>query len=308
MKPIIVTSGQAFTDIDALACAVAYAELLTLEGKKAEVVLPGPLNHSVTDTIKKWDFKIITEPSDKDFVSVLVDTSHLSNFALFVNEDSIIEIYDHHYGSEEYWNEKLKENSHIEMIGACATLIWEEFKKRGFSEKITVVSANLLYTAILSNTLNFGAQITNQRDITAYEELSKRIDLPRNWMEIYFADQEKAVYQNVHQSIIGDTKVVTTPAFSFSIVIGQLELWDAKKFFVDNINEAKKTLQEFNESHWILSLSSLSEKKNYFFTEDKETQKIFSEIIEVVWKGNIGTTEKLWLRKEIRKRLQLLTT
>ncbi len=49
MSPIVITTGQAFADIDAVACAIAYAELLTLEGKSSEVVLPGTLNNSVTD-------------------------------------------------------------------------------------------------------------------------------------------------------------------------------------------------------------------------------------------------------------------
>lgn len=40
MKPTIVTTGQAFADIDAVGCAIAYAELLRAEGKSAEAVLP----------------------------------------------------------------------------------------------------------------------------------------------------------------------------------------------------------------------------------------------------------------------------
>lgn len=303
MKTIIVTSGQAFTDIDALACAVAYSELLNLEGKKSEAVLPGALNHSVTDTVKSWDFKIKTEPTDTDFVSVLVDTSHIEHFATFAKEDSIVEIYDHHYGAEEYWNTKLKENSHIEMIGACATLIWEEFKKRGFADKISVASANLLATAIISNTLNFGAQITDKRDIDAIEELKPYTNLPKEWTSIYFSDQEKSVYQNIKESIVGDTKIVKVPTLPFPIVVGQMELWDSKKCLMDNKDEIQKTLEGFNLPHWIMSLPSISEKRNYLYATNLEVQKIFSDIIGAVWKDNIGVTEKLWLRKEIRKQL-----
>ena len=53
-QKIVVTAGQTFNDIDVLACAIAYSELLLLEGKKSEVVLPGPLNNSVTNIIRSW--------------------------------------------------------------------------------------------------------------------------------------------------------------------------------------------------------------------------------------------------------------
>ena len=51
MKKIVITAGETFADIDVLACAIAYSQLLTLEGKANEVVLPGPLNSSNTPTI-----------------------------------------------------------------------------------------------------------------------------------------------------------------------------------------------------------------------------------------------------------------
>ena len=51
MNSIVVTTGQAFADIDAVGCAIAYAELLRVEGKSAEVVLPGTLNIGESDSV-----------------------------------------------------------------------------------------------------------------------------------------------------------------------------------------------------------------------------------------------------------------
>ncbi len=303
MKTIVVTAGQEYTDIDALACAIAYAELLNLEGKKAEAILPGALNHSVTNAVKQWGLNFKVEPADSDFVSVLVDTSHLENFASFVKEDSIFEIYDHHYGAIEYWNEKLKEHSHIEMVGACATLIWEEYKKRGLYEEINTITANLLLTAIISNTLNFGAQITHDRDIVAFNELKKYSSLPDYWIDSYFTDQEISVYQDIENSIKGDTKIVKVPTFEFPIVIPQMELWDSKKCLLDNKETIKETIEGFNNPYWVVTLPSISEKINYLYSENQELKNIFSNCLEAEWDGDIGVTKKLWLRKEIRKKL-----
>jgi len=74
----------------------------------------------------------------------------------------------------------------IDTVGSCATLIWEKYKDYNLQNQIDNVSANLLYTAIISNTLNLKAQITNKRDLLAVEELKSFIDLPKNWVMIYF--------------------------------------------------------------------------------------------------------------------------
>lgn len=132
---IVVTAGDKYTDIDVLACAVAYTELLKSDGKNAEAVLRGPLNKSITDEIRKLNYDYKTEFTGAD-AFVIVDVSHPDYIANFVKEDKIVELYDHHTGFEKHFKKLLGNNSHIELIGAAATLIWEEFKKRGMSKKI----------------------------------------------------------------------------------------------------------------------------------------------------------------------------
>ena len=81
---IVVTSGQPFTDIDALACAVAYAELLRLTKKDAVAILPGPLNKTITEKIRKWKLNYSTKPYSKNANYILVDISDPEYFAKFV--------------------------------------------------------------------------------------------------------------------------------------------------------------------------------------------------------------------------------
>jgi len=178
MKTTVITAGETFTDIDVFACVCAYAELLNLEGKKTEIVLPGVLNSSITPTLQSWKIPYVTAPTETDYDVVIVDVSELAYVAKFVKPEQVVEVYDHRFGFQDFWKEKIGDNAHIEYVGACATLIWEEYKKRGYAEKISKVSANLLTIAILSNTLNFGASVTDQRDVVAFEDLKKYIDLP----------------------------------------------------------------------------------------------------------------------------------
>ena len=302
-KKIIITAGETFNDIDVLACAIAYKELLELEGKVAEVVLPGPLNNSITTTVKSWPIKFLTTPSTSNFDCVIVDISEPEYLARFATLESIVEIYDHHFGFEKFWQERLGEKSHIESIGACATLIWEQFKKRGLAEKISQLSANLLYTAILSNTLNFGAKITNNRDIEAFAELQKYINLPKNWQEIYFQEVEDGLNGNVKEVLINDTKTKVLPGINQKVQIGQLEIWRADKFLAENIIKIFETFKTFNNPCWFLNLVSIAESKNYIITDNSEVQKILAKYLNITFTDNIGTTDRLWLRKEIIKKI-----
>ena len=110
-----------------------------------------------------------------------MDVSEPSHIASAVYMDKVVEVYDHHYGYADYWEKRIGDKAKIEMIGACATFIWEEFVLRNQSEDISDISANLLYTGIISNTLNFNASVTHERDITASNQLKKIITLPDNW-------------------------------------------------------------------------------------------------------------------------------
>jgi nanoRNase/pAp phosphatase (c-di-AMP/oligoRNAs hydrolase) len=86
---------------------------------------------------------------------VIVDTSDHTFLSTHLDISRVIEIYDHHFGYEAYWQDLLGHDAHIEPIGAAATLIWEQWKKRAPIEQISTNTAKLLAYAIVSNTSNF---------------------------------------------------------------------------------------------------------------------------------------------------------
>jgi inorganic pyrophosphatase/manganese-dependent inorganic pyrophosphatase len=230
-----------------------------------------------------------------------MDVSEPKYIADAATAGTIAEVYDHHPGFEAYWQEKIGEHSHIEPIGACATLIWEEYEKRGKAGEISVLSARLLAVAILSNTLNFGAIITHERDRRAFDTLWERSDLPDTWILEYFAEQEAAVVGNVAQSIIDDTKVFTIDSVPFPFTIGQLELWDGSGFLKRESTAVKSALETFGHPHWIMSIPSLSERRNHFYTEHPEVKALFQRGLGLKFAGDYATSDRLWLRKEILK-------
>ena len=304
MKKIGVTQAVYTSDMDSLACSIAYTELLRLEGKDATTYVPKDPAHSVTPEIISWGLSYETEPKKedlKDMEFVLVDTTDPHTFPKFVDKDKITEIYDHHIGYENYWKEKLGDNANIDIIGACATLIWEEYKKRGFSEKISQTSARLLYAAIVSNTLNFKAALTSPRDAQAFEELSPIADIPRDWIQKYFIEQEEDIYQNTRQAILDDIKIIEFPNMGTKIAIGQIEIWESKKFVMDYKPLIKEILENFGYPMWFFNAPCISMGKTYVYSESEEVRNILKENFGFKFENGIGEINKLVERKEFVK-------
>lgn len=305
MEKIGVTTARDFTDLDGLACAIAYTELLKLEGKDAEVIVPEEINASVTEEIKGWGIEYKKQPSPETHTFCIVDVSRpqfIPDFAI----DNAIEIYDHHEGSENFWLQRLGNRAKIEKVGAAATLIWEEFKKRKKEKQISQTSARLLYGAIISNTLNFNSKTTSERDLKASEELSKFTDLPKDWVEKYFSDIEKYTQKNPREAIINDVKKGYFDELGKNISIGQLELWDSKKFVLKNKKLIEEVMESFGSRFWFFNAPSISEGKSYVITKNKYTKGLLSKEFGIEFTNGVGKTNHLIERKEyVTKLLKL---
>ena len=65
----------------------------------------------------------------------------------------------------------------------------------------------------------------------------------------------------------------------------------------------KSAMETFGHPDWFLSAPSISEKKNYMYTESDKVKELLPKIMNITFNGNIGVTDNLWLRKEVRKKL-----
>jgi inorganic pyrophosphatase/exopolyphosphatase len=300
---VIITSGIKYVDIDGLASAVALQDLLKLRHEDAMAVLAGPLNHSVTKTIKYWGLDYASELRHKLCDFILVDVSEGSHFPTFVDQNAIVGIFDHHYGFEKFWQERLGEKSVIEPVGACATLIWEQYKKYGQEKNIKTVTASLLSTAIVSNTLNFKSGVTTQRDIDAFNELRPFDGQKEEWIRQYFEEQEDGIFNNIMDAIIRDTKIQKIPKFDTELVMGQLEFWNSKQFLENHKQVVQDALESFNNDKWFFNCPSIEENKTRIFAKNETVKELLSKVLKVDFYNDIAETNKLILRKEILKEL-----
>lgn len=292
----IVVGGSAYADIDVLACVTAYTQLLNLKGDQAEGIITAHWNQTISNSIRKWPIEVSREYliSNEPVNFILVDVSDPKFVERFVKIEKVTEVYDHHYGHEAFWKERLPTSSFIEYVGACATLIWEKFKQNNLQDSISTINANLLYTAIFANTLNFKAQVTTDRDKIALEELSNYIDLPNDWKTLYYADVAEEFNNNLSEHIYKDTKLVNLNGIPINF--GQIEIWNALPI-LDNFNN------KFNpnpQEEWLINIASIEEDCSYFYTNsDRIRNKLLQVTAAEEFSRFLQVAHRLWLRKEI---------
>jgi inorganic pyrophosphatase/manganese-dependent inorganic pyrophosphatase len=225
----------------------------------------------------------------------------------FVDPEKVVELFDHHFGFENFWQEKLGASSHIENVGSCATLVVEKIILAKSLDQIPGPILKLLATAIISNTLNLSAQITNSRDQNALHAVVKIINLEANWPEKYYRELTIEPLKNPLKTLENDTKLQTIGDKVFAMT--QMELWDGKPFLEKNLELIKALLSSQKADSWFFTSPSIGEGKNYLYTLSKETQQLLTKTISADFnqETNIGITKKLWLRKEIVRELKKLS-
>ncbi|MEI6510903.1 MAG: DHH family protein [Candidatus Uhrbacteria bacterium] len=305
----IVTAGKSFNDIDAFACAIAYAELLRLEGTDARAVFVGPLNHSVTALALEQGGEFATKcvPADGDRF-VFVDLSGPDHFAFApVDESKIAEIYDHHYGFENHWKERLGDRSHIERVGAAATLIWEEVERRGFADRLSAASVNLLAIATLQNTLNFTSSETVDRDRRAFDELSRRVTMAEGWQDRYFAECAEAIHGNLAEAIANDTKTLDGYFGDRALVFSQLEITENPAAFLrDNRVAIDAHWESAPTARHLINLADIRSRSSLLYSDDSAW---LSETIAPLFSERVAVDERAFTtaivqRKQVLSRLQ----
>ena len=302
---ILVTAGAPYLDIDAYAGCVAYAELLRLLGKEAIAISTAPWNASITRALRALHAPLQTQyqPNKTDSF-VLVDLSNSAFFDTIVDLERVIEIFDHHTGFEDYWSKKLGKKSHIEFIGAAATLIYEQWLQAAKLEAMSRENATLLAAAILDNTLNFGADITNERDKEAYKFLASHASLDNGWIATYFLECQAEIMKDLPGALRNDTKFLQFKGLRDKVYCSQQTTWDAEAVIAAKQTVIADMLSTVSTC-WLANIISISEKCSYFLSDDQEVQGWLQNLLGVKFKGTIARADRLWLRKEIMKIAQV---
>ena len=296
----IITAGSAYLDIDAYACSVAMRELLSLKGKNSVAYSNAAYNYSISPSLIH-ECDILKEvPVDFSIDSanyIIVDVSDPGYLSEYIPLERVIEVYDHHVGFEDYWQDKIGKGAHIEFIGAAATLIYREWKKAKFQDKMSRHTAELLVAAILDNTLYLTSSNTPAEDIQTFENLCEKANIGEEWCAAYFSDVQKSVEADLKNALFNDIKRITDNNILPSRM-AQLCVWDAKSI----IEKLPQIRQYFDcKTDWMLNIIDIKHHCSHFVCEEPNCQRRLVQVFGVNFDDGVAKTNQPYLRKQIIK-------
>lgn len=298
----IITAGSTYLDIDAYACMVAMAELLALKGVIAIAYSTAPVNYSVCESLindGQLSHKLPDGMSERNAQYIIVDVSDPNFLSDSVPLDRVVEIFDHHVGFEEYWTSRIGEGSHIEFIGAAATLIYREWTSAGLQNKMKRSTAKLLAAAILDNTLNLTSSITTDEDVNSFSELCFITGIDDAFRAEYFSEVQRGVEADLKNAFFGDIKTVrgnkVLPAR-----VAQIAVWNSASILV-RLNEIRTWFAGMSDG-WMINLIDIKERCSYFICDEPGYQGKISEVFKIRFENGVAKVPRAYLRKEIIKK------
>lgn len=190
-------------DLDGLACAFAYAELLRATGRDARAFIAGEPDPEALFVADRLGVTIRGPAPQAREPIVLVDASDLRGIPPSVDPQRVVEIIDHrmhHRAATLFPNALLC----IEPVGAAATLVAERFSHHGLMPSSS--SAQLLQAAILSNTQLLRGSITTDRDRAAFHALAAVTPLPVGFVDAQLDARRQAILADIGAAIVRERK------------------------------------------------------------------------------------------------------
>lgn len=300
---IIVTSYKG-PDVDGYACMLAYEELLKSNGLDAYAGFSGDLGVEVKFVLNYLNIA----PIDKIFSLnnfdsiVLVDSEQIEATELPAEVKKIKEVIDHHvaHKSQTYtWA-----NVEIDLIGACATLVFERFLKE--NKVPTKNTAVFLYAGIISNTINLKNKITSERDIKAAKYLKELAEIPDDFVEKMFSDKSDVSGPKLKEMLKND--YYERDFFNKVFSVSQLELVGVNDLVDNRFDEMKNIIKDLTSEdkpdYQFLNLIDILDGYNVIIAFNQETEKLLNDSMGLNFIDGVSRVDHIIMRKEIIAKLK----
>jgi len=291
-------------DLDGIACTYGYAEFLKKTGFEAIPVVFGIPHREANFVLGKLkEVEIINGDTFVHSVDkiILVDASDLTGISKQIDSKKVVEIIDHRKVNEasKFTNAKIQ----IELVGAAATLVAEKFYKNKVA--ISKESALLLYSAIISNTINFKAGVTTDRDHKMAKWLNEQYTVPKDHIHKMFLNKSEFT-KSLDDILVEDLAIYEINAKHLGI--SQLEIVNVNKFVNLNIKAIKGLLEKIKENksldYIFLTCVDIEKGFNKIVLVDHKTEALVSKVLQIRFNEGIGETDSIFMRKEIVPRIK----
>ncbi|KHO54640.1 DHH family phosphoesterase [Candidatus Woesearchaeota archaeon] len=292
-------------DLDGSACSFAYAEFLNKTNTEIIAAVFGKIHREAEFVFNKFNITQMQDADDlrnlENYNFILVDSSDLKGISRKIIPNKVIEVIDHRKINDSYMFQNAKVQ--IELVGSCGTLIAEKF----YNNKVDISkeSAILLYSAIISNTINFKANVTTDRDRNMASFLKSKLDLPDDYAHEMF------YFKSRFNTSLKETIIHDFAYFNFSdknIGIAQLEIVDVDNFIKNNLGELNTILNNLKNDRKFdfifLSCIDIEAGFNTFLVIDDSSKSLVENSLNIKFNNNICKISGIIMRKEITPKLK----
>jgi manganese-dependent inorganic pyrophosphatase len=293
---ITYTTTYPNPDTDGTVCSVVFAEYLRQsKGKIVEAVIKGQFNNETLFVLELFSENTPrkVESCDEADEIFLFDTHHVVQVNGYLDCSKVQGIVDHHIGGNpEAFSKALIVN---EKVGAAATILTEQFRDCHY--KVPPLHAGLLYAAIISNTLNFTAPTTSQRDKNAANWLAKIIHMPDDLPHGMFEARSAFGSLSTISLLEADCKRFSLGGQDIAISqiegVGIAELLNRKDLISNVVCLASSLKTEFV----LLIAIDIIEKKTTIITANEKVETILSRALGLTFENGKVTVDRILLRK-----------
>jgi manganese-dependent inorganic pyrophosphatase len=230
----VVVTPRATPDLDGVACAIAYAELLRVKGWNARAVVEGRADGEARFVLAELGLNPATNAKADAYV--LVDASDTRGLPLCVDATLVVSVIDHRLHHDAH---RLFPNAavQIEAVGAAATLVAERWRASDATPSPT--AALLLQAAILSNTQGLRGSVTTPRDTEALHWLASVAPIPAALATGQVRARTTEVFQDLAGALARESKTFEWEGQPF--VFSQIEVQSTEST-VDEVANAAHQL------------------------------------------------------------------
>lgn len=284
-------------DTDGVCSALAYAAVAQATGErlKYEPVMFGELQ---PETEWVLEYFSVARPQVASSVPsnapiVLLDTHHPAQLPTDFPRERVTEIVDHHPAGESdaFPNAQITN----EPVGAVATVLSERYRSSGATLDGKV--AGLLGAAIISNTLNFTAPSTSERDWAASGWLTGFEALEPEFVTALFSARSTVLEKSTSEIVRSDFKEFNIGGRA--VGIAQIELGDAAP--LTGRANLLRSLVDLKEErvldHILLNAASISEGRSVLIAPEQSTREILAVGVNAHFEGATAQMDRVLLRK-----------
>ena len=282
-------------DLDGVACAVAYAELLTRVGVSALPWYCGALDAETSYVITRSDAPVFANNDEmlQGTDAVYVDASDTKLLPHEIESRLVVEVIDHHFphrAAADFPNATID----VQPVGAAATLVVERFRARALVP--SQMSSVLLYCAIFSNTQDLKGSITTPRDLDATQWLVGSSNIPDGIVAGQFAARRSDILRDLASAIGRESKVYEDALGAFTLA--QLEFPGAEAV----MSECSPLLFENTRVLGVraaLNMVDVSGGRSFLLVPNGEFRGQLSRACGLLFDGAIAAAQPIMLRKQI---------